>query len=272
MTETIVQFKTIQTSSINTVMNTLKESLIDVVFNFRKDRFYVRQFDQSKTLLIDLNFNSHDEYTCTEDVNIGVNIAKFTKSLSVVNNYDLFVLEVVKERDSNDPKLVIKMFNKSQNKRLVTNVQSLDTDEPPINDDALELKCDHVVNIPSKSFKGDCNFLKNNSEVIELIINNNKLIMKSIDKDTEQEISTIEYNTNDGSDNSIDIETKNSASIVQGYYNITKICELMKCASINNNISLQIGYKGNGIPVLNIECKIADLGYIRYYLGPKTNI
>lgn len=262
--EQLVEFKTIQTSVMNTLINTLKESLNEVVLHFRNDKFFVNQATAGGSLIIDLQITNPEEYICHKEIDFGIDLIKLSKIMSTISSFDKLCWRIF--NDDNIPKMEIIMSSDQNNKVIRTIINAIDIASNGVQIPRLEHI--HIVDMPSKLLKSDCNVLKSISDEIEIIINNNMICLSSGDKNHDTRM-VIEYkNGINNAKNNIFIDTKdNDGIIVQGLYHLKHISEFMKCASINNSVKVAINKKS----ILNIKCQVADLGELQFFMGNKNN-
>lgn len=253
----IVEVKTVQTSSIKTLTEALKEILTDVNFEFSDKGIKIISVDQSHTILVHLKLEAENfEYYYVEKKFLaGVNMLNLFKLLRTLTNNDALTLFIDKD---NTNLLGIRIENGEKN--LLTtyylNLIEVDQDGYQIPPATFE----SIITIPSNEFNKICRDMINISDVIEIKSVGNQLIFGCQGEFAKQE--TILGETNNGLNF---VKSTQSHDIIQGYYNLKHIIMFSKCTNLCNNIEL---YMKNSFPIV-ILYSVSSLGVLKICIAPK---
>ena len=86
----IFNIKTVQTSAIRILIESLKEILTDANIEFDESGMKISTMDASHTVLVHLKLESDkfESYKCTKKIIIGVNMLNFFKLIKTIGNSD----------------------------------------------------------------------------------------------------------------------------------------------------------------------------------------
>jgi proliferating cell nuclear antigen len=129
----MVHLKTIQAVAIKSLVEILKDIINDVNIYFDKTGMRIVALDVARVTLICvfLAAENFEEYSCPEDVILGVNMANIFKLLKSISNTDIITL------GNTDEDLVITVTNSTKRSMSKFNVKLLD-----LNEDLLEIPTD----------------------------------------------------------------------------------------------------------------------------------
>jgi len=126
----VVQLKTIQAVAIKSLVEILKDIINDVNVYFDKTGMKIVALDVARVTLIHviLHAENFEEYSCPEDVTVGMNMSNIFKLLKSISNNDIISIT------NTDEDLIIHVTNSTKKSSSTFKVKLLD-----LNDDLLEI-------------------------------------------------------------------------------------------------------------------------------------
>jgi len=280
----ILEISTDQTAPFKTVIETLKETLVDVNIVccsvIKKDEDgnninngYMKIFatDPSKTVLIDLKLDakSFTKFYCPKRKVLGVNLPYFNKIIKIIDKDEWLTLYIDDEEDNI---LKIKIHNHNDQKDTIFSLKLLNLDDETVNIPDTEIDA-HVI-MGSNEFHKTCREMLGIADYVEFQCLEDAFIMKCVgdqlDRTTRYKQNKSEGSSGTtGSNNSnVDIEfgqTGGSAlKIVQGIYELKHLVSFTKFSTLCQAIEV---YMRNDYPLV-IKYSIATLGRLFLCLSP----
>jgi proliferating cell nuclear antigen len=255
----LFELKTLQSTIFKTLVESLKENVVDVNFHIDATSIRVVKTDVSSTILInmELDVKKFEFYTFNNPVPliIGVNTFNLFKIMKTVNSDDILSLYV---DDSDCGVLQIQIDNNTKKTFTKYKLNLMEIDE-------------ETYDIPENDFDTIVNF---NSQTFQKIVKNMSSLSKNIDIKTynKQIIFSCEgdFASRETIINENDIDTtfeKHDSSIIQGCYSSKHLQSLIKCTNLCENIKICMK---NDWP-LYIEYSVGDIGKISFLIVQKTD-
>jgi len=244
----MLKLLTIQASAFKSTFEVLKDILNDVNIYFKTDGMYIVTLDTARTSLIDmfLSADNFEEYSCTEDLEAGVNMSNMHKLLKTITNNDVLAISI-------DSKEYMNIEIHSESKRTCTKfaLKLLD-----INENQIEVPDVHMTmntSLPSVDFQRMCRDMSNIGEEIE-IMRDGKNLKLSVCGDFANQETVIECT---------DESPKMCGSYSLKYMNIftkaTSMCSTVQIMQEEQNRFLVLKYN------------VANLGELKFYLATKVS-
>jgi proliferating cell nuclear antigen len=244
----MLKLLTIQASAFKSTFEVLKDILNDVNIYFKTDGMYIVTLDTARTSLIDmyLSADNFEEYSCTEDLEAGVNMSNMHKLLKTITNNDVLAITI-------DSKEYMNIEIHSESKRTCTKfaLKLLD-----INENQIEVPDVHMTmntSLPSVDFQRMCRDMSNIGEEIEIMRDGKKLKL-SVCGDFANQETVIECT---------DESPKMCGSYSLKYMNIftkaTSMCSTVQIMQEEQNRFLVLKYN------------VANLGELKFYLATKVS-
>jgi len=256
--EYILNVKTVQTSAIKTLFETLKEVLVDVCIEFRSDSIKILSIDSSETAIVHMKLLSKEfEYyeINSPSVSIGINSAMFFKLIKSVNNSETISFYVKK---SDDTKLGICIENSDKNSVTHFSLMLLDYKQRifPFQD----LEFNSVINMPSADFQKILRDMNNlSTDFIEIKSVQEQLILsckgRLVDRKTTLGNNRRGFNF---------VKSGDEDEIIQGFFNIKFLLLFTKATNLCQTVSI---YLKNDFPII-LEYSVGSLGVIKFLLSP----
>lgn len=242
-------FKTVQASAFKTIFEVLKDVLNDVNIIFDKDGMKILTLDTARAALIDLSLLSEnfEEYSCTEEVTAGVNMANMFKLLKTIGNND--TLEV---RLDNNEFMDIFIQNTDKKSKTSFKLKLLDINEDRI--DIPKVDIEVITVMTSMDFQRICRDMGNLSNDVSISRSGTELKI-ACEGDFANQETVIEC----GDD---------SASNTHGKYSLKYLNIFTKATSMCSNMRILQNTESN---FLILSYNVANLGYLQFYLASKVS-
>jgi proliferating cell nuclear antigen PCNA len=282
----ILEISTNQTAPFKTVIETLKETLVDVNIVccsvFKKDEDgkninmgYMKIFatDPSKTVLIDLKLDasSFTNFYCPKKKILGVNLPYFNKIIKIIDKDEWLTLFIDDEEENI---LKIKIHNHNEQKDTIFSLKLLNLDDETVS--IPETIIDSHIIIGANEFHKTCREMLGIADYVEFQCLPDAFIMKCIgdqlDRTTRYKPNKSEEGSgsNGGNANTsnvdIDFGQSDNANlkIVQGIYELKHLVSFTKFSTLCQAIEI---YMRNDYPLV-IKYSIATLGRLFLCLSP----
>ena len=256
--EYILKVKTVQTSAIKTLFETLKEVLVDVSIEFNKDNVKIMSMDSSETAIVHMKLfaNEFEYYEINKpSVSVGINSAMFFKLIKTVSNSETISFYV---RSDDETKLGICIENSEKN--CVTNYSLMLLDYNQRHFSFQDLEFNSVINMPSADFQKILRDMNNlSTDYIEIKSIQEQLILSCKGRLVDRK--TILGNNNKGFNF---VKSCEADDIIQGYFNIKFLLLFTKATNLCQTVSI---YLRNNFPIV-LEYSVGSLGKIKFLLSP----
>jgi len=247
----VVYLKTIQSSVIKSLFESLKELLGDVSMVFTPEGVRICEVDQFETLMVDLFLDKSklEEYYCPKTTEIGISIPNLYKILKTMNNNQHLTMYMTYD-DINVLEIIIDSDDSTQKAEFTLDLMDLEKPEPyGFPDEEYHL----VLNMSSSDFKQICQNTKCiETKNIKITYSKGVYTFSAQGNIGSQKITHVAKNLSDDGDDDF-----YNNEIYQGIFNLDKLSSFTKCASITKNIKL---YFENDRPlVCELELSCGDL-------------
>lgn len=255
MTSYALEVRTVQSSAFKTLIEAIKELLVDTCIEFDETGMKIVAMDSSHIVLVHLKLAAEkfEYYHCAGKLVLGVNMLNFHKLIKTVNSNDTLTLFV----DTNDINtLGIKIESNLKNSKTTYKLALLDLDNPKISVDPAEFLS--VITLPSADFQKIARDMNNIADRVEIKNINNQLIFSCKGEFCNQVTVLSDHegiNT---------ISNAKQDEIVQGEFSLKYLVLFTKCTNLSNTVEL---YLKNDYPLItNWSC--ASLGCLKLCLSP----
>jgi proliferating cell nuclear antigen len=250
MTEWCLQLKTVKSSTIRVLFESLKEILTDVNILFDENSMKITSLDGSKQSMVHLKLDAtnFELYKCTRNLVLGVNINSIYKLIKTVNNSDNISFCV----DNNDiSHLYIHVENNDRQTIYKYKVLSVETNSLNIQPKQFE----SVIVMPSSDFQKTCRDMNNlGAKYIDIKSIDDKLIFSCNGTSASQKTII------GGNSDSINL----NGSIVQGVFELKYLMLFTKATNISPTVKI---YLTNDYPLI-LEYDVSSLGTVKFILIP----
>lgn len=249
-------FRTIQSNAIKTLIEGLKDIIVDVNFKINDNGIQVTAIDGKLVTMVHLNLiaSSFEYFHCSKDITLGINIKDLFVFLKPVGNNDVITMSVINDDLT---KLNVVVENKEKNMKVVSKIRLLDLNEEGYK--IPDINFDSVIKMPSNDFQKYCKDLSNISDNVIIKNQNNEFIM-SVDGDAGSteivlgETVSVEFN-------------KLSDDDFIGKFDIKYLLLFIKNSNLCTNVEL---FLKKDLPLILVY-SVASLGSLKFVLAPKTD-
>lgn len=255
----ILEIKTIQASTIKSVIDAMKEILMDVNLEFDENGMKIVALDNTHIVLIHLKLHAEkfESYYCMKKLYVGINMLKFHMLIKTIQNGDILSLFIHK----NDPNILgITIENNEKNVKTTYKLSMLDIDV--INVDIPPADFNTIITMPSTYLQKIIRDMHNLAEYIEIKNIGEKLILSCQGEFCCQEtvLATETQNIQ------IKNNEKNSQEIIQGVFSLKYLSIFTKCTNLCSTVEI---YLKNSYPII-LQYSIASMGSVKLCLAQKS--
>lgn len=253
-----MRLQTVQSTAIKVLFEALKDLLTDVNMTFDSTGMRLLAMDGAHVALVHVKLSAHDveEYVCTQNYVIGVNMAALFKLLKTISNNDTISFEIL---DSSADELVITIENMDKNSVAVYKLKLLDIDEEMLN--IPDVTFDSVISMPSNDFQRICRDMSAISETLVIETKGSELHIECTG-----EFASCSMNIGETT-NGITFERLETAPNVKGTFALRYLNLFTKSTNLSNYVEL---YLKNSYPLI-LKYQVASLGFVRFCLAPKVS-
>jgi len=274
----ILEISTDQTAPFKTVIETLKETLLDVNIVccsiIKKDddgkdvnMGYMKIFatDASKTVLIDLKLDasSFTTFNCQKKKVLGINLPYFNKIIKIIDKDEWLTLYIDSEEENN---LKIKIHNQNEQKDTLYSLKLLSLDDETVKIPETEIDS-HII-MGAYEFHKTCREMIGISEFVEFQCLQDAFIMKCVGEQLERNTRYKSSKSENDEKSNVDIDFGETAGstlkIVQGIYELKHLVSFTKFCTLCSAIEI---FMRNDYPLV-IKYSIATLGRLFLCLSP----
>jgi proliferating cell nuclear antigen len=253
----ILEIKTIQASTIKSVIDAMKEILMDVNLEFDENGMKIVALDNTHIVLIHLKLHADkfESYYCLKKLYIGINMLKFHMLIKTIQNGDILSLFIHK----NDPNILgITIENNEKNVKTTYKLSMLDIDV--VNVDIPPADFNTIITMPSAYLQKIIRDMHNLAEYIEIKNIGNKLILSCQGDFCCQETILATEAQN------IQIKSNDDQEIIQGVFSLKYLSIFTKCTNLCSTVEI---YLKNSYPII-LQYGIASMGSVKLCLAQKS--
>jgi proliferating cell nuclear antigen len=254
----ILEIKTIQASTIKSVIDAMKEILMDVNLEFDENGMKIVALDNTHIVLIHLKLHADkfESYYCMKKLYVGINMLKFHMLIKTIQNGDILSLFIHKD----DPNILgITIENNEKNVKTTYKLSMLDIDV--VNVDIPPADFNTIITMPSAYLQKIIRDMHNLAEYIEIKNIGGKLILSCQGEFCCQETILATETQN------IQIKNnENTQEIIQGIFSLKYLSIFTKCTNLCSTVEI---YLKNSYPII-LQYSIASMGSVKLCLAQKS--
>ena len=254
----ILEIKTIQASTIKSVIDAMKEILMDVNLEFDDNGMKIVALDNTHIVLIHLKLHADkfESYYCMKKLYVGINMLKFHMLIKTIQNGDILSLFIHKD----DPNILgITIENNEKNVKTTYKLSMLDIDV--VNVDIPPADFNTIITMPSAYLQKIIRDMHNLAEYIEIKNIGGKLILSCQGEFCCQETILATETQN------IQIKNnENTQEIIQGVFSLKYLSIFTKCTNLCSTVEI---YLKNSYPII-LQYSIASMGSVKLCLAQKS--
>ena len=254
----ILEIKTIQASTIKSVIDAMKEILMDVNLEFDENGMKIVALDNTHIVLIHLKLHAEkfESYYCMKKLYVGINMLKFHMLIKTIQNGDILSLFIHKD----DPNILgITIENNEKNVKTTYKLSMLDIDVVIV--DIPPADFNTIITMPSAYLQKIIRDMHNLAEYIEIKNIGGKLILSCQGEFCCQETILATETQN------IQIKNnENTQEIIQGIFSLKYLSIFTKCTNLCSTVEI---YLKNSYPII-LQYSIASMGSVKLCLAQKS--
>ncbi|KAI7726668.1 hypothetical protein M8C21_020692 [Ambrosia artemisiifolia] len=254
----MLELRLVQGSLLKKVMESIKDLVNDANFDCSATGFSLQAMDSSHVALVSLLLRSEgfEHYRCDRNLSMGMNLGNMAKMLRCAGNDDIVT---IKADDGGD--CVTFMFESpNQDKIADFEMKLMDIDSEHLG--IPEAEYEAIVRMPSSEFARICKDLSSIGDTVVISVTK-----EGVKFSTKGDIGTanIVCRQNTSVDKPeeatiIEMQTPVSLTFALRYMN-----SFTKATPLASQVTMSLSSE---LPIV-VEYKIAEMGYLRFYLAPK---
>lgn len=261
----IYELKTLQTSTFKSLIESLKEILVEVNIETTPTGMKIVANDEKRgiTVFLYLHSSKFEYYFCqhkkqeskkNNGIHMGISMNNFYKSIKCLNNNSTLTLYINIE-SPNEMGIIIDNNDLKTTTTYTMKLLDIDIKEFKFSD----IKFDAVVYISSNIFQKICRDMNNIGDKITITAHSRKLILSCNDISAKDEAISQETVINESSEYMQFIIV--NKDIISGYYLLKDILSFTKCSNISGGGLMKL-YMKNDCPLV-IEYDVGGLGTMK---------
>lgn len=247
-----------QGSVLKKVLESIRELLNEGIWDCSGTGMSLQAMDTSHVSLVTLKLQSDgfDTYRCDRNQSMGINLTNMSKILKCAGNDDAITIKALDDSDT-----VTFMFE-SQNQEKVSDYEmklmTLDQEHLGI----PETDYSSVIKMPSGEFQRICRDLSQIGESVVIACTKDGIKFSATGDMGTGNVKLAQTANVDKEEEAVMIEMQEPVTLT---FALRYLNYFTKATPLSPQVSLSMS---PDVPLV-VEYKIADMGYIRYYLAPK---
>ncbi|XP_014674296.1 PREDICTED: proliferating cell nuclear antigen-like [Priapulus caudatus] len=249
----------VQGSLLKKILEATKDLLTEATFDCSSTGMSLQAMDSSHVSLVSLMLRSDgfDAYRCDRNLSMGINLTSMTKIIKCSSNDDVVTIKA----DDNNPDTVTFMFE-SPNQEKVSDFEmklmDLDTEHLGIPETDYSV----VVKMPAQEFQRVCRDMSQIGESVTICCTKDGIRFSASGDLGTGNIKIAQSANVDKEEEAVVIEMQEAVTLT---FALRYLNFFTRATSLSGQVSLSMSPE---VPLV-VEYKIADMGYMRYYLAPK---
>ncbi|KAL3647343.1 hypothetical protein CASFOL_008311 [Castilleja foliolosa] len=252
------ELRLVEGGLLKKILESLKDLVNDANFDCSATGFSLQAMDSSHVALVSflLRAEGFDHYRCDRNLMMGINVANMAKMLKCASNDDIVT---IKADDGTDT--VTFMFESpSQDKIADFEMKLMDIDSEHLG--IPETEYEAIVRMPSAEYARICRDLSAIGDTLVISVTK-----EGVRFSTRGDIGTANIVCRQNAS----LDKPEDATVIEMEKSVTQTFALRymnsfaKATTLSNQVTISLSSE---LPVV-VEYKIAEVGYLRFYLAPK---
>ncbi|KAL4240784.1 hypothetical protein ACF0H5_001572 [Mactra antiquata] len=248
----------VQGSLWKKVIDAIKDLLTEARWDCNSSGITLQAMDSSHVSLVSLNMRSEgfDTFRCDRNLSMGISLGSMAKIIRCAGNDDIITLKTGDDADT-----VTFVFESPNNEKVSDyEIRLLDIDAEHLGIPETEYNC--VVKMPSAEFQRICRDLSQIGESV-VICCTKEGVKFSASGDLGTGNIKLAQNANaDKEEDSVVIDMQQAVTLT---FALRYLNYFTKATPLSSQVTLSMSAD---VPLV-VEYKVADMGYLRFYLAPK---
>ncbi|KAI0978087.1 hypothetical protein GJ496_006298 [Pomphorhynchus laevis] len=256
----MLEAKLVQGSVLKKILDAIHPPINEATWDCTPSGIHLQAMDSFHTTLVSLMLKSDgfENYRCDRNLSLSVNLSSMAKILKCASNDDSITLKAEDDSDC-----VIFVFESPNEERVCEyELKLMDLVGEHLGIPDTKYQCH--VKMPSSEFTRICRDLKTVGESMSIQCQKESIRFNCKGDLTLGNVTLMQSAQIDKEDDNIIIDMREPVSLV---FSLQHINHCTKAGPLSPVVSLSMS---SDTPLV-IEYKIADIGYVRYFLAPKID-
>ncbi|XP_039132674.1 proliferating cell nuclear antigen-like [Dioscorea cayenensis subsp. rotundata] len=252
------EVRLVQGSVLKKVVEAIRELVTDANFDCSSTGLSLQAMDSSHVALVALLLRSDgfEHFRCDRNVSMGMNLANVSKILRTAGNDDIITLKADDDGD------VLTFMFESPNQDRISDIEMKLMDIKSEHLGIPDAEYEAVVKMPSQEFLRICKDLSNIGDTVVISVTKEGVKFSTRGDIGNANIVCRQNTTVDKPEDSTTIQMKEPVSLM---FALRYMNSFTKATSLSSSVTISMS---SDLPIV-VEYKIADMGYLRFYLAPK---
>ncbi|OWM66725.1 hypothetical protein CDL15_Pgr010376 [Punica granatum] len=244
----MLELRLVQGSLLKKVLEAIKDLVNDANFDCSATGFSLQAMDSSHVALVALLLRSEgfEHYRCDRNMSMGMNLNNMSKMLKCAGNDDIITLKA----DDGSDTVTFMFESPTQDKIADFEMKLMDIDSEHLGIPEAEYHA--IVRMPSAEFARICKDLSSIGDTVVISVTK-----EGVKFSTRGDIGTANI-----PEEATIIEMTEPVTLT---FALRYMNSFTKATPLSNTVTISLSSE---LPVV-VEYKIAEMGYIRFYLAPK---
>ncbi|XP_076360654.1 proliferating cell nuclear antigen [Tachypleus tridentatus] len=248
----------VQGSLLKKVLEAIKDLINEATWDCSATGVSLQAMDNSHVSLVSVNLRSDgfDKYRCDRNISMGMNLASMSKILKCAANDDVITIKAQDDADS--VTFVFEAPNQEKVSDYEMKLMNLDTEHLGIPDTEYSV----VIKMPAVEFQRICRDLSQIGDSVVISCSKEGVKFSASGDLGTGNIKLSQTANVDKEEEAVIIEMQEAVSLT---FALRYLNSFTKATPLAAQVQLSMS---SDVP-LAVEYKIADMGYMKYYLAPK---
>lgn len=240
------------------VIDAIKDLLTEAKWDCNSTGITLQAMDSSHVSLVSLNLRAEgfDTFRCDRNLSMGINLSSMSKILKCAGNDDVITIKTADDADT-----VTFVFESPNNEKVSDyEIRLLDLDTEHLGIPETEYSC--VVKLPAGEFQRICRDLSQIGESVVITCTKEGVQFSASGDLGTGNIKLAQNASADKEEEAVIIEMNQAVTLT---FALRYLNFFTKATPISNQVTLSMS---QDVPLV-VEYKVAEMGYLRYYLAPK---
>lgn len=248
----------VQGSMWKKLIDAIKDLLNETKWECSSSGISLQAMDSSHVSLVSLNMRSEgfDTFRCDRNLSLGINLASMAKIIRCSGNDDIITIKSCDDADT-----VTFVFESPNNEKVSDyEIRLLDLDTEHLGIPETEYSC--VVKMPSSEFQRICRDLSQIGESVIICCTKEGVKFSASGDLGTGNIKLAQNSSSDKEEEAVIIEMNQAVTLT---FALRYLNYFTKASALSSQVTLSMSAD---VPLV-VEYKVADMGYLRFYLAPK---
>ncbi|XP_058083419.1 proliferating cell nuclear antigen-like [Magnolia sinica] len=254
----MLELRLVQGSLLKKVLEAIKDLVTDANFDCSSSGFSLQAMDSSHVALVALLLKSDgfEHFRCDRNLSMGMNLSHVSKLLKCAGNDDIITLKA----DDGGDTVTFMFENPRQDKIADFEMKLMDIKSEHLG--IPEAEYQSIVKMPSQEFARICKDLSSIGDTVVISVTKEGVKFSTRGDIGSANIVCRQNNTVDKPEEATIIQMKEAVSLT---FALRYMISFTKATPLSNMVTISMS---SDLPIV-VEYKIAEMGYLRYYLAPK---